>query len=257
VTVLGIIPARHASTRFPGKPLVVLAGKPMLQWVWERARLAREADEVIVATDDERVRDCATSFGAHVAMTSASCATGTDRIAEIAARSARAGDGDAADVYVNIQGDEPLIEPEAIDACVRALRRDAGASMATLCAPLREGDYENENVVKVVTRTDGRALYFSRAPIPWLRGRRAGDAAPGPARRHVGLYAYRRDALLRLASMPPSPLERCESLEQLRALDAGMAIAVAEGPDSGPAVDVPSDVPAAEEALLRLLAARR
>ena len=249
VTALGIIPARHASTRFPGKSLVVLAGKPMIQWVWERARRARDLADVLVATDDRRIADCVRSFGGRAVMTSPDCATGTDRLAEVAS-------SEPAEIYVNVQGDEPLIEPRAIDACVRALREDAEASMSTLCAPLRDAEgYESQNVVKVVRDARGRALYFSRAPIPWRRGRTAGDAPPPEARRHVGLYAYRREALLALKGLEPSALERCESLEQLRALGAGMIIAVADGPESGPAVDVPEDVPVAEAALLRALAA--
>ena len=248
VTALGIIPARHASTRFPGKSLVVLAGKPMIQWVWERASLARELSGLLVATDDGRIAACVASFGGRAVMTSPACATGTDRLAEVAS-------SEAAEIYVNVQGDEPLIDPGAIDACVRALRGDAEASMSTLCAPLPgAADYESPNVVKVVRDGRGRALYFSRAPIPWERGRLPGAPPPQSARRHVGLYAYRRDALLALQGLAAPELERCESLEQLRALHAGMIIAVAEGPPSGPAVDVPEDVPAAEAAIARALA---
>lgn len=220
----------------------------MVRWVWERASRARRLTDLLVATDDERILDCVTAFGGRALMTSRDCPTGTDRLAEVARTT-------NATILVNIQGDEPLIDPAAIDACVGALEEDPGAGMSTLCAPLRSAeDYENPNVVKVVVDGAGRAAYFSRAPIPWQRGRQAGAPPPAMARRHVGLYAYRRDALLRLAASEPSPLELCESLEQLRALECGIVIKVAEGPESGPAVDVPGDVPAAEAALRDLAA---
>ena len=246
VTVLGIIPARHASTRFPGKPLVVLAGKPMIQWVHERASAAASLDEVVVATDDERIRRCVEGFGGRVVMTSPSCATGTDRAAEVA----RAHD---AKVIVNIQGDEPLLRPEAIDACVAALEAAPDAPMATLATPLLdEAAWLDASVVKVVVDAAGRALYFSRAPIPWQR-----DVSPGVprlARRHVGLYAYRSSFLAEFAAWPRAPLEECEGLEQLRALHHGVAITVAIADHDALAVDVPGDVPAVE-ARLRALSA--
>lgn len=223
----------------------------MLQWVWERARRAGSLQDLLVATDDDRIRACVQGFGGHAVMTSRSCPTGTDRLAEIASDHAT-----EASILVNIQGDEPLIEPAAIDACVAALLHDGEASVSTLCAPLRDAsDYESPHVVKVVLDSRSRALYFSRAPIPAWRGREAGGPPSPLARRHVGLYAYRRQALLDLAALGPSPLEESESLEQLRALEAGLIISVAEGPESGPAVDVPADVPVAEAALLRALAA--
>jgi 3-deoxy-manno-octulosonate cytidylyltransferase (CMP-KDO synthetase) len=245
VTVLGIIPARHASTRFPGKPLVVLAGKPMIQWVHERARAAASLDELVVATDDERIRRCVEGFGGRVVMTSPSCATGTDRAAEVA----RAHD---ADVVVNIQGDEPLLRPQAIDACVQALAAAPDVQIATVAAPLLdEGSWLDPSVVKVVMDAKGRALYFSRAPIPWQRD---APGVPRLARRHVGLYAFRRTFLSVFAAWPKAPLEECEGLEQLRALHHGVAIVVATADHEALAVDVPGDVPAVE-ARLRALSA--
>ena len=218
----------------------------MVQWVHERASRAAELSRVVVATEDERIAACVRGFGGEAIMTSPACATGTDRLAEVA-RSLEA------EVYVNVQGDEPLVDPGAIDACVRALRNDTGASMSTTCAPLLTvEEYESPNVVKVVTDHRGRALYFSRAPIPWVRGRAAGDPPPAAARRHVGLYGFRRDLLMSFASWPASDLETCEGLEQLRALAHGAVIAVAEGPPSGPAVDIPEDVPDVETRLRAL-----
>ncbi len=217
----------------------------MIQWVWEQARKARELADVIVATDDDRIADAVTSFGGRAMMTSPACATGSDRIAEVARES-------TADIVVNVQGDEPLLDPAGIDACVRALREDPAADMATLAVPLAStADYESPHVVKVVSDARGRALYFSRAPIPWRFGRAAGEPPPPGARRHVGLYAYRRPFLLDMASWPAASLESCERLEQLRALERGAVIVLAEGREAGPAVDRPEDVPVAVEALLR------
>jgi 3-deoxy-manno-octulosonate cytidylyltransferase (CMP-KDO synthetase) len=207
----------------------------MIQWVWEGVRRARTLDDVLVATDDERIRDCVAAFGGRAVLTSARHATGTDRIAEVAATL-------RAEVLVNVQGDEPLVEGEHVDAAVRALLGDEGAALATLATPLRTAaELASPSVVKVVTDASGRALYFSRAAIPHGRGLPPG-VVPGPALRHVGLYAYRRDALLRLAGLGPSPLEACESLEQLRALENAMAIRVAVVAHEALAVDTPEDV---------------
>lgn len=238
-----VIPARYASTRLPGKPLADLGGRPMVQRVHERV-VASGAAEVIVATDDERVRDAALAFGAEVQMTSPEHPSGTDRLAEVALQR---GWRDA-DVVVNVQGDEPLLPPALVRQCAALLAADAGADLATLATPvLSLEEFLDPAAVKVVRRADGRALYFSRAPIPWHR-----DAAPAGlasqrehagALRHLGLYAYRVGALRRLAAAPPSPLEQAEKLEQLRALELGMGIVVGialERP--GPGVDTPADL---------------
>lgn len=219
-----VIPARHGSTRLPGKPLRVIAGKPLVQWVYERARQSAAA-QVVIATDDERIRRCAEDFGADVQMTSADHSTGTDRIAEVAAVRGWAD----ADVVVNVQGDEPLIHPRLIDQVGGLLLEHRGDDMATLAGPLAvPAGLTDPNTVKVVTDLGGRAMYFSRAPIPWDRdGAEAGRAGGTGARRHVGIYAYRVSALRRLAALAPTPLETLEKLEQLRALEHGMSIRVA------------------------------
>ena len=218
--ILGVIPARFASTRFPGKPLHLIAGKPLLQHVVERCQRARALDEIIVATDDTRIAEVARNF-CRVELTSAEHPSGTDRIAEVMRRVA----GDAA---VNIQGDEPLIEPAVIDAVAGAL---AGAPMSTAATAIRDaGEYENPNVVKVVVNTAGRALYFSRRTIPFVREAAsrpvAEQLAAFPFLKHLGIYGYQRETLLRLVRFPVSPLEAAEKLEQLRALENGMRIDV-------------------------------
>jgi 3-deoxy-manno-octulosonate cytidylyltransferase (CMP-KDO synthetase) len=235
VSAIGIIPARYASTRFPGKPLAMLAGKPMVQWVHERVAEAELLDQVLVATDDERIRDRVLSFGGEVVMTSADHPSGTDRLAEVAA-------GVSADIIVNIQGDEPLIRPEAIDAVVRGLMQDGEADMATLATPLRDpAAFENRDVVKLVQDLKHRALYFSRAQIPWDRNQ-PGDCSG--ALRHVGIYAYRREFLERFAAWEPTELEQRESLEQLRALEHGATIHVAVTEHECLGVDRPEDIAA-------------
>ena len=238
-----VIPARFASTRLPGKALLPMAGKPMIQWVCERAGRSRAA-EVIVATDDSRIVSVAQSFGATVAMTAATHVSGTDRIAEVA----RARGWAESDVVVNVQGDEPLIPPALIDQVAGLLQTNSEAHMATLSSPLvRLEDLLDPNVVKVVASASGRALYFSRAPIPWHRDNAptglASQTSFAGARRHIGIYAYRVGALLRLASWPSTPLENAEKLEQLRALENGLEIRVADsveppGPDVNTAADV-------------------
>jgi 3-deoxy-manno-octulosonate cytidylyltransferase (CMP-KDO synthetase) len=238
-----VIPARFGSTRLPGKALIALAGKPMIQWVHERARTSRAA-EVLIATDDARIADAGRAFGAVVAMTAASHPSGTDRIAEVA----RAQQWGANDVVVNVQGDEPLMPPTLIDQVAGLLLDNVGAGMATLASPLaRLEDFLDPNVVKVVADAAGRALYFSRAPIPWTRdGAASGLASQRTftgARRHIGIYAYRVSALLRLASLPPTPLEQTEKLEQLRALENGIEIRVADAMDlPGPDVNTSEDL---------------
>jgi len=243
--IVAIIPARFASTRLPGKPLSDIHGKTMIERVYERARAARRPDRVVVATDDARIADVVRSFGGEVVMTSPAHPTGTDRLAEAAA-------GMEAEVVVNVQGDEPMLDPAGIDAAAGALLEDATLPMATLSLPLvRIEEMLAPSVVKVVADASGHALYFSRSPIPHVRlpgppdARASAEAAlaRGLARKHVGLYAYRREALLRLASLPPSPLEEAEGLEQLRALHHGMRIRVVpvDG-EGGVAVDTPEDL---------------
>jgi 3-deoxy-manno-octulosonate cytidylyltransferase (CMP-KDO synthetase) len=244
LAIVAIIPARFGSTRLPGKPLSDIHGKPMIQRVHERARLARALDRVLVATDDERIAGVVRGFGGEVVMTAASHATGTDRLAEAAAAT------DAA-VVVNVQGDEPMLDPAGIDAAVDALLNDATLPMATLSLPLTDvEEMLAPSVVKVVTDARGEALYFSRSPIPHAglpaaepRAAAAQAVAGGLARKHVGIYVYRRDALMRVASLPPSPLEQAEGLEQLRALENGIRIRVVEREGtSGVAVDTPQDL---------------
>ena len=238
-----VIPARYASTRLPGKPLADIGGRPMIQHVHERV-VASGAAEIVVATDDERIVAACAAFGADVLMTSAAHRSGTDRLAEVAARR---GWRDT-DVVINVQGDEPLLPPSLVRQVAALLESDAGAEIATLATPIESlEEFLDAAVVKVVCRSDGRALYFSRAPIPWQRdGAAAGIASQRDFRgawRHLGLYAYRVGALKRLAAAPPAPLEIAEQLEQLRALQLGMAIAVGEALErSGPGVDTPSDL---------------
>lgn len=246
-----VIPARHASTRLPGKPLLRIAGRSLLQWVHERA-LASGATEVLVATDDERILDHARSFGAQAMLTAATHASGTDRIAEVA----RARGWAAGDIVVNLQGDEPLMRAELVAQVAALLAGDPEADIATLAAPLAgPGAWTDPNVVKVVADARGRALYFSRASIPCdrdavLAGGEAAAAAWRHGRRHIGLYAYRVGALLRLAALPVSPLEGMEKLEQLRALENGMRILLGEARVlPGPDVNTPEDL-ARVEALL-------
>lgn len=237
-----VIPARYASTRFPGKPLALLAGKPMLQHVWEGARTARLAARVIVATDDARIRDAALAFGAEAVMTDPNHPTGTDRLAEVA----RALD---AEVIVNVQGDEPLIRGAVIDA-VLAPFADAAVEMASACRkPAAGDDVASPDVVKVVRDLRGDALYFSRSPIPHNRD---GGAPAAQALIHIGLYAYRRDVLLRYAALAPTPLEQTEKLEQLRALEHGVRIRMVEVEYESIGVDRPADLARAEARIREL-----
>ena len=238
-----VIPARFGSTRLPGKPLRLLAGKPMIQWVYERARRSG-ARQVIVATDDERIAQLVRELGGEACLTAATHTSGSDRIAEVARREGWPGSA----LIVNLQGDEPLMPEALIDQVAALLAGNPGADLATLSVPLESlAALLDPNVVKVVTDGAQRALYFSRAPIPWSRdgapdGRLSQSSYAG-ARRHLGLYAYRVDGLLRLAALPPSPLEQLEKLEQLRALEHGLDIRVAHavvttGPDVNTAQDL-------------------
>ncbi|GAA5127959.1 3-deoxy-manno-octulosonate cytidylyltransferase [Luteolibacter yonseiensis] len=241
--ILGVLPSRWGSTRFPGKPLHLIAGKPLIQHVWERCQKCSKLDEIIVATDDERIRDVVTAFGGKVAMTSPDHPTGTDRIAE-AARAVP-----QATHIVNIQGDEPLIDPALIDELATAMAEDASLDMATAANPLDPSDpaVQDPNVVKVALALDGRALYFSRSALPFFRNPVQGL----PVLRHKGIYAYQRSFLERFITWPPSPLERAESLEQLRALENGATIKVLITSDTSPGVDTPEQALEIE----RLLAA--
>ena len=240
MSVLAILPARYGSTRFPGKPLTPIAGKPMIQHVWERTRLAKQVDAVMIATDDERIRSACAKFGADVEMTASDHPTGTDRLAEVAARHEY-------DVIVNVQGDEPLIEGFVIDAAIEALLRDEGAAMSTIVHRAEPETWDDPNRVKVVVDANDKALYFSRAPIPFQRK----DTGLLPLQ-HVGLYVYRRDFLLDFVKLARSPAEEAEELEQLRALENGYTILApeVEGWTSIP-VDVPADVPIVEAALAK------
>jgi 3-deoxy-manno-octulosonate cytidylyltransferase (CMP-KDO synthetase) len=238
-----VIPARYASTRLPGKPLLPLRGKPMLQWVHEVA-VSSGADEIIMATDDERILEAARAFGAKAQLTSLTHVSGTDRIAEVALQAG----WDDRDVVVNLQGDEPLMPPELISQVAQLLLQHESAAIATLASRITSiGDFMNTNVVKVVTDAAGRALYFSRAPIPWGRDTAASSLSSqrsfSAARRHIGLYAYRVSALRQLAMLRSGVLEQLEKLEQLRALENGMEIRVADATAlPGPHVDTAEDL---------------
>lgn len=230
-----VIPARYASTRLPGKPLLRQTGKYLIQHVYERACEARCASDVIVATDDERILQAVREFGGRAAMTRRDHASGTDRVAEVAR-------GLTADVVINLQGDEPQLDPGALDRLAE-LMRDPGSDMATLAVPIADPEaYFSPNVVKVVCDDRGRALYFSRSPIPMVRDGRP-DFAAKPARflQHLGVYAYRRNFLLKLAATKPHPLEESEKLEQLRVLGAGGTINVGTVAEAHRGVDTPAD----------------
>ncbi|MCE5310223.1 MAG: 3-deoxy-manno-octulosonate cytidylyltransferase [Acidobacteriales bacterium] len=228
--ILGVIPARFSSTRFPGKALAMIAGKPMVQHVYERACQAQYLSEVIIATDDERIFGAARDYGSKVRMTRSDHLSGSDRAAEVASN-------DPAVIVVNIQGDEPSIDPAAIDAAVLGLIKEVDAPMSTLAKRIEDPrEIGDPNTVKVVTDLRGYALYFSRCPIPFLRGDKP------PYFKHIGLYAYRREFLLGYSQMPVGPLERAEKLEQLRALENGHSIRVVETEYESLGVDTPEDL---------------
>jgi 3-deoxy-manno-octulosonate cytidylyltransferase (CMP-KDO synthetase) len=230
-----VIPARYASSRFPGKALAPIAGKPMLRHVFERASQARYLQHLIIATDDDRIYAEARRFGAPVRMTRADHASGTDRAAEVAS-------AEPAELIVNIQGDEPLIDPAAIDAAVLALLDDDSLPMGTLKKRIEEPrELDDPNVVKVVTDRRGNAIYFSRSLIPFPRDGKMGDPA-APHFKHIGLYVYRRDFLLSYSGLPVGPLEQAERLEQLRALENGHPIRVVETEYESLGVDTPEDL---------------
>ncbi len=245
VNILGVIPARYASTRFPGKPLALIGGKPLIEHVIERCRQAKSLREVIVATDDKRISEVAKRL-CRVEMTSPDHPSGTDRVAEVVRRI-------ECDAAVNIQGDEPLIHPEVINAVAGLLTKSPISTAA--CRINDAAEYDNPNVVKVVADTAGRALCFSRRTIPYLRDAAsrsiAEQLAAFPFLKHLGIYGYRRETLLRLVELPVSPLEQAEKLEQLRALENGIEIAVARVEYDGVGVDVPADVARVEAVLGR------
>lgn len=229
---VGIIPARWGSTRFPGKALHEIAGQPLLRRVWERCRQAKKLDQLIIATDDFRIAEAAFEWGAEVAMTSSSHASGTDRIAEVAAKLKQFSH------IINIQGDEPLIDPKLIDRLVRDLQRDRKLEMITAAHPFEDPQQaESPHQVKVVLNGKSEALYFSRAEIPFARDAKTRTQSF----RHQGIYGYRRDLLLRFVRWKTSPLERAEALEQLRALENGVRIQVVMTGSGSPGVDTPED----------------
>ena len=240
--VLCVIPARYASTRLPGKPLALIAGKPMIQHVYERASRAAIPSEVVVATDSELVAEAVRNFGGKVMMTSPEHPSGTDRLAEVALSY-----GDA-DVIINVQGDEPMIPPEIIDRLAQAFEDNEDLNMATLKTVMDEADYNNPSAVKVVTDQNGYALYFSRSLLPYPRNK----PADFKVYKHVGIYAYRRSFLLSYAAYEPTPLEQIEGLEQLRVLENGERIKVLECKFKGIGIDTPEDLAAINALFIRL-----
>jgi len=233
---IGVIPARYHSSRFPGKPLADIAGSPMIQWVYERASDAKSLEQVIVATDHEEIRSAVETFGGEAVMTSPDHSSGTDRVAEVIRPI-------ETDLVVNIQGDEPLIDPGAIDAAVAPLTHHPDRNMGTLACPMPSVEMiRDTNVVKVVFDRDQRALYFSRSPIPFVRHHADDDRLQKVYWQHIGLYVYRRDFLLKFTSYPPTRLEQLESLEQLRALEYGHTIHVEKSDYRSIAVDTPADL---------------
>jgi 3-deoxy-manno-octulosonate cytidylyltransferase (CMP-KDO synthetase) len=233
---IGIIPVRFGSTRFPGKPLALILGRTMVQWVYEGSRESKLLERIIIATDDERIRTAARDFGAEAIMTSPECASGTDRVAEVAARL-------SADIIINIQGDEPLIRGEWLDRLVQDLET-SGAPMASLMARVENlAALADPHIVKVVTDAAGQALYFSRSPLP--------HGCSDYFYQHIGIYGYRRDFLLGYNRLPGSRLERDEKLEQLRALESGHRIRMVEIPRPTLSVDTPADIIGVEKFLER------
>lgn len=245
--ITAIIPARYASTRLPGKPLLDIAGKPMIQHVYERAKKAGFVNKVIVATDDKRIFDCVEDFGGEAAMTSSSHKSGTDRLAEVARHL-------KSDIIVNVQGDEPLLEPEMVDEALRPFYNDVSIVMGSLKSEIRnESELNNPNIVKVVVDKNDFALYFSRYPIPYLRDGSRFTAHGSRHYKHIGLYVYLRDFLLGYSEMPQTPLEEAEKLEQLRALENGYRIKVPTTRFQSIGVDTEEDL----ERVRRILESRK
>ena len=242
-SVVAILPARWGSTRFPGKPLHLIAGKPLIQHAWERASSAKLISRAIIATDDVRIAEAAGEFGAEVALTSPHHQSGTDRVAEVARKLS------GVSHVINVQGDEPLIDPALLDRLARLLLDDPALGMITAANPFAPGEeVGNPNAVKVVIDRNGNALYFSRSVIPYLRDERNRGDAP-PYLRHQGLYGYSLPFLLQFVAWPPSPLEKTEQLEQLRALENGGKIRVVVTERASVGVDTPEDVAHAERLL--------
>ena len=241
MNIVGVIPARYGSTRLPGKSLVEICGKPLVQWVYERASQANALSSLVIATDDDRIMQAVDAFGGKAVMTRVDHPSGTDRIAEAVS-------GIDCDAVVNIQGDEPLIDPELINKIAGELSSGGGWDMVTAVCPIRdESDVNNPAVVKAVWAADGAALYFSRSPIPNVRD----DAPPEGHQywRHIGIYGYTRSFLEKIVTQPPCALELTEKLEQLRALDMGGRMKIVQTDEVGLGVDTPEDVPKAEAAL--------
>jgi len=238
VPVIAVIPARYDSSRLPGKALAEIGGVPMIVRVWRQTRRARSLERVIVATDDERIAHAVRAAGGEAEMTASTHQSGTDRIAEVAARI-------DAEIYLNVQGDQPFIAPEDLDALVAPMRAEAALAMATLATPITDREeWYNPNKVKVVCDARGDAIYFSRSPIPFARD----GGVPAVARRHIGVYGYRRDFLLRFAALEPGVLEQIEKLEQLRALERGYRIRVVASVAPSMEVDTPDDLMRANQA---------
>jgi len=238
VPVIAVIPARYDSSRLPGKALAEIGGVPMIVRVWRQARQARSIERVIVATDDERIARAVRAAGGEAEMTASTHQSGTDRIAEVATRI-------RAEIYLNVQGDQPFIAPEDLDALAAPMRADPTLAMATLATPITGDDeWYNPNKVKVVCDARGDALYFSRSPIPFARE----GGIPAVARRHIGVYGYRRDFLLQFAALEPGVLEQIEKLEQLRALERGYRIRVVASVAPSLEVDTPEDLARANQA---------
>lgn len=242
-----VLPARHQSSRFPGKPLALIAGKPLIQWVYERARSIRGAARVVVATDHEGIAAAVRDFGGEVVITTGDHRTGTDRVAEVAAWL-------DAEIVVNLQGDEPVFPVGLVEEMVAALETDPAIDIVTAChAIYQEDEFNNPNIVKVVVGANGSALYFSRSPVPHRFNPAADETRADHGGilgyRHVGIYVFRRDSLIRFSQLPPARLERSENLEQLRALENNMVIHVVETAETTVGVDVPGDVKNVEKAL--------
>lgn len=229
-SVIGIIPARLAATRLPNKPLLDIAGKPMIQWVWERASEARSLTDLLIATPDIEIAQAAESFGAKAMITSHEHRSGTDRLAEVARRT-------QGDLYVNIQGDEPLLNPTAVDAAVEPILKDPTLPMSSIYCLAQPHEYDLPSAVKVVLDVQGNALYFSRSRIPHPR-----ELTEQPLYKHIGLYVFQRELLLQFANWQPTPLERTEGLEQLRVLEHGYKIRMAPVAESSIAVDTEEDL---------------
>ncbi len=242
VRTLGVIPARYAAQRFPGKPLVLIAGKPLVQRVYEQARQASRLDDVVVATDDTRILEAVEAFGGNAMLTDPACPSGTDRVAEVARQH-------SCELVVNIQGDEPLMRPAMIDQLVAGMESEPAFPMGTLARAIESAEvWSNPNVVKVVFGTKGNALYFSRCSLPYVRDANGAFVA-GKAYKHIGIYAYRREFLLKFVTLSQTELEKTEKLEQLRALEHGYPIRVWITPHDSIGVDRPEDVTLVEEIL--------